>query len=230
MVDDKTPETPADWTPRPDPTVLTTAAILRELQGLQALLATRIDCAKELSDTRFAGMDKAITLLQVITDRQPQDVDRKITSLQKLHEEKFASVEKQFEERDVRVEQTAKDTKTAVDAALAAQVNSADKQAESFGLSIGKSEAGTTKQIDQMGTLIQSNTKATDDKIADLKERLTRLEGTAAGVAGNRTEERHERVEAAHQQSDFSAWIFGVVGVVIGLAGVIAALVVGLHR
>jgi hypothetical protein len=160
---------------------LTTAAILRELSSLRDTLVARIEGQRELFDARLLAMDKAIALFQVITDRQPEDVDRKVSNLQSLNEERFSSIQVQFHERDVRVEQTAKDTKTAVDAALAAQEKSAGKQAESFGLSIGKSETATTKQIDQLGMLIQQNTKASDDKIADIKDRITRIEGLGKG-------------------------------------------------
>lgn len=172
-----------DLRPIPDPTELTTAAILRELAALREVLEAQITGQREFFVARIDGMDKAISLLQVITDRQPSDVDKKITNLQRLHEEKFGSVQVQFQERDVRVEQTAKDTKTAVDAALAAQEKSAGKQADSFALSIGKSETATTKQIDQLGVLIQQSTKASDEKISDMKDRLIRVEGGRGNFA-----------------------------------------------
>lgn len=157
-------------TPVPDPTEKTTESLLREISSLREVLESKIEGQRDVLATRIDGMAKAVELLQVITDRQPLDVDKKIAHLQKLHEEKFHSIDVQFRERDVRVEQTAKDTKTAVDAALAAQEKSAGKQADSFALSIGKSENATTKQID-----------ALDEKINDMKERVTRIEGAGKG-------------------------------------------------
>lgn len=186
MADAKTGDG-GDFRPIPDPTVLTTAAILRELAALREVLEAKIDGQRAFFIARIEGMDKAISLLQVITDRQPSDVDKKISNLQRLHEEKFSSVQVQFQERDVRVEQTAKDTKTAVDAALAAQEKSAGKQADSFALSIGKSETATTKQMDGLGVLIQQSTKASDEKISDIKDRLTRIEGQRTGGIDFRT-------------------------------------------
>lgn len=157
-------------TPIPDPTEKTTESLLREVASLREALESKISGQREVLEARIGGMDTAIKLLQAISDRQPDDVDKKIGHLRTLHEEKFHSIQVQFKERDVRVEQTARDTKTAVDAALAAQEKSAGKQADTFALSIGKSENATTKQIDSL-----------DEKINDLKDRVTRIEGAGKG-------------------------------------------------
>jgi hypothetical protein len=160
-----------------DPSALTTAQLLREISSLEKLTAQRMD-----------AIEKAVTVAHENLVRVPTEVDKAIGHLKevvngRLHtvDEKFRSIDKQFIERDVRVEQAANDTKTRVEAAFASQEKSAAKQAESFGLSIGKSESATTKQIDQLGLLIQQNTKALDDKIGDIKDRLTRIEGTGKG-------------------------------------------------
>lgn len=166
MVEDSHKETTArDVRPVPDPTALTTQQLLRENLWLREVLETRLD-----------GMDKAITLLQDTADKFPDRIDEKIASLREVHEEKFRSIEVQFSERDVRTEQTAKDSKVAVDAALQAAKELVSQQNTSNSLAIAKSEAAVTKQIDQQGTLIQTTAKASDDKIDDLKQRITRLE------------------------------------------------------
>lgn len=103
---------PEDFRPIPDPTLLTTEALTRE-----------------------------------------------INHLRELHEERFRSVQKQFDERDVREERSAKDSKDAIGAALAAQ-----KEA------VGKSEESTGKQFADMRATIN-----------DVKERQTRSEGTTTG-------------------------------------------------
>lgn len=157
-------------TPVPDPTLLTTQQLIREIAALREIVESKIEGQREVLEARIDGMDKAIRLLQAISDRVPSDVDSKVAHLRTLHEEKFHSIDIQFKERDERVEQTAKDTKTAVDAALAAQEKSAGKQADTFALSIGKSENATTKQID-----------ALDEKLNDMKERVTRIEGAGKG-------------------------------------------------
>lgn len=185
-------------TPVPDPTLLTTQALVREIAALREVLEAKIDGERNVLATKIDGMAKAVELLQVISDRQPQDVDKKVTNLRILHEEKFHSIDVQFHERDVRVEQTAKDTKTAVDAALAAQEKSAGKQADSFALSIGKSENATTKQID-----------ALDEKINDMKDRLMRIEGVKTG------------------RGDVWGFVVGAVGLVAAVIGIVFALTRG---
>lgn len=156
--------------PIPDPTLLTTQQLIRENVWLREVIETRLD-----------GMDKAIELLQRTADKFPDRIDEKIKSLSDVHEEKFASIQVQFAERDVRTEQTSRDSKVAVDAALTAQKEVVAEQNRSSATAIAKSETATMKQIDQLANMIASSTKTADDKIVDLKERLTRIEGGSEG-------------------------------------------------
>jgi hypothetical protein len=221
--------------PSPDPTLLTTQQLIREIQSL-----------RELFDARLDGMDKALTLLQAKADRYPQPTDLAITRLQELiyqkfesvglefrardqavstaleaqresmitkhesvvmsvqrlqelHTEKFDSIATQFKERDVRTEQASKDSKVAIDAALQAQKEAVGKQNEANSAAISKSEAAFVKQIDQIGILISTMTKGTDDKIGDIKDRLTTIEGLKKGA------------------NDVWVYIFSTIGVVVSV-------------
>jgi|SRR6476660_4730807 len=185
--------------PIPDPSLLTTKQLQREVFGLRELLEVKLSSAadaviliRSIIETRLDGMDKAIRLLQDTADKFPARIDEKITGLRSVHDERFAafndattekfkSIETQFAERDVRTEQAAGAVKIAVDAALQAQKEAVGEQNKSSATAIAKSESATTKQIDQLSILIQSNTKAFDDKIGDVKDRLTRIEGTGQG-------------------------------------------------
>ena len=88
-------------------------------------------------------------------------VEEKIDSLLRLHEQKFSGIATQFSERDIRATQTTEDQKKAVEAAFAAA-----KEA------VAKSEIST-----------KENLKALDEKVNDLRDRLTRLEGRDAGTS-----------------------------------------------
>ncbi len=178
---DRNANSNADWTPRPDPTLLTTQQLLRELSALDEKLTVRIGGMFSSIEQRLNAMDKATILLNDNVTRVPTAVDKEISHLRELHDEKFSSIDKQFAERDVRVEQTARDTKVAVDAALQAAKEATGEANKAFALSIAKSEAATSKNIDQQGTLIASSTAALDSKITDVKDRLTRLESGALG-------------------------------------------------
>jgi len=165
---------PGDSRPVPDPTLLTGQLIAREVSMLQKLLETRLD-----------GMDRAMALFQENITRVPTDVDKQVGHLKALHEEKFTSIEVQFRERDVRTEQTSRDSKVAVDAALQAAKEAVGEQNRSSALAIAKSETATVKQIDQQGLLIATATAGLNDKIDDIKARLTLMEGRGSGMAAS---------------------------------------------
>jgi hypothetical protein len=194
MEDRRIPDGARDIRPDPDPTRLTTDQLTREIAVLSASTTAGLAAVREIIQTRLDGMDKAIRLLQDGADRFPARIDEKIVALRHEHDQKFAqldstfaekfnSIQTQFRERDVRTEQAAGAVKIAVDAALQAQKEAAGEQNRSNALAQSKSETAFTKQIDQMSILIQTMTKGFDDKIADVKDRLTRIEGIGAGSA-----------------------------------------------
>jgi hypothetical protein len=151
--------------PNPDPSVLTTQALLREIAMLRDVIETRLD-----------GYDKAIELIQSSADKVPSKVDIAVKQLQELHAEKFQSIEIQFRERDTRTEQTSRDSKVAVDAALQAAKEAVGEQNKSNTAAINKMETSFTKQIDQIAMLISASNKSTDEKVSDIKDRLTGIE------------------------------------------------------
>lgn len=154
-----------------DPSQLTTRQILREVGLLEDKLVNRL-----VSDEK--SIDKLFSQFETVTEI----VDRSIVQLNAVHTEKFSSIQTQFRERDTRAEQTSKDSKTAVDAALQAAKEAVGEQNKSSALAITKSETATTKQIDQIYTLITASNKATDEKINDIKSRLDLNVGQETGV------------------------------------------------
>lgn len=178
----------------PDPTLMTSQLVMRELSSLRELLETRLD-----------SMDKAQVLFNDGLTRIPTQTDRAVGNLKELHEkmfaEKFATIEEKFaglqirlEERDERVKQAALDTKINIDAALAAQEKSVSKQNEAYATATEKSEGSFTKQIDQLVDQFRTGIRALDDKIAAaiktaddktaaVEKQLSLLVGTGAGQA-----------------------------------------------
>src|SRR5665213_1907732 len=194
--------------PVPDPTVLTTQQLHRELAALRELIETRLngydkaitllqttmDKSPSIGEmyakheemfksiaTEFLERDKALVLIHEFITQHPTVIEATVNTLRNLHDEKFNSIQKQFNERDIRTEQTQRDSKVAVDAALQAAKEAVSEQNKSSALAIGKSEASTTKQIDQLNVLIASSAKGLDDKISDMKDRLTSLDGQKTG-------------------------------------------------
>lgn len=151
--------------PVPDPTVLTTEALLREIKGLRELTESQIAHRHELYQAE-------------------------IIALNRINAEKFAKVDQQFElvERQ-RVEQK-QDTKQAVDAALTAQKEAVKEQTIASGLAIAKSEAGTIKQLDQLADNFKTAFTGQTVSIDDLKDRVRRIEASRAGAQEVRIETR----------------------------------------
>ena len=155
-----------------DPSALTTAMLLREVSNLE-----------EKINVRLEGMDKAMTIFSNNITRVPTDTDKQIGHLKELHDEKFNSIQIQFQERDRRSEQSAISAKVAVDAALQAAKELGNEQNKSAALAISKSEAATTKQIDQQGELLRNMEKALNERIDDLKNRLALSDAQLLGLA-----------------------------------------------
>jgi hypothetical protein len=177
--------------PIPDPSLLTTDQLRRELAALRDTLETRLN-----------AMDKASILLHDNLSLVPTGTDKQISHLKELHEAKIdavgtnfhgqltaaaAGIEKQFVERDVRSKAAELAAQVAVGAALQAQKESANAMNESNAVAVAKAEATTVKQIDGILALLTSNTKNTDDKIAVINARLDRDEGANRGHNSSQT-------------------------------------------
>lgn len=159
-----------DWRPVPDPTLLTTQQLLRELAALRELVFTRLD-----------GMDKATSLLSETVNRTPTVIQTEIKHVRELLEERFAGIDKQFHERDVRTEQAATASASALAAALQAAKEAVFEQAQAAAKAAEKTELSFTKQIDQIQLQIKTIGDGFSDRIAELKERIDRGEGQASG-------------------------------------------------
>lgn len=194
-----------------------TAHILREIEALRLQFTERIAGIMAMIDVRFKDIAKATALFEANLTRIPTDTDKQVGHLEDLNDEKFASIQTQFKERDTRVDQTAKDTKVAVDAALQAAEKAVNKQNESFAASIDKSEKATTKQIDQQAATLAVMAAGLDSKITDVKDRVTRLEGTAIGYVT--AESKQSSRISTNQMSD---------SLKIGITAVIVTLLVGI--
>lgn len=171
----------SETVPRPDPTVMTSRQLAIATDSLKELLRAEVRGLVEVFEARFSALNNAGDLLQVISNNQPQMMNEKVDALRVLHNERFTSIQTQFIERDTRTEQTSRDSKVAVDAALQAAKEAVGKQQEASDRAIAKSETSTLKQLEAIQTLISSNTKASDEKVTDVKDRLTRIESASLG-------------------------------------------------
>jgi cobalamin biosynthesis Mg chelatase CobN len=104
-----------------------------------------------------------------------------ISSLSELIDEKLKAVDLQFAlvERQ-RIEQKV-DTKTAVDAALAAQKEAVREQTQASERAIAKSETSFVSQINALGNTVQTAIVGITTTLNDTKERLSRVESRSVG-------------------------------------------------
>jgi chromosome segregation ATPase len=175
-----------DQTPTPDPTVLTTAQLVRATSAERDYVNGRIDVLRQ----RLDGIDKATEVLNETVNRVPTALTEGLGHLQAVMDERFTSIREQFRERDIRSERESRDNKVAVDAAFAAQKEAASEQNKSNTLAISKSETATTETINKLAELVGTQIKAMGDKLDDLKERVGRMESVKAGAAERRNEGR----------------------------------------
>lgn len=192
--------------PIPDPSVLTTEQLRRELDKLQELIYSRMD-----------AMERAAEVLDENVNRQPTILDREMDKLNLLTAERFNSIAVQFKERDVRTDQDKLAATTAVNAALQAQKEAAGASNISNSAAIAKSEAGFTKEIDAIKNLLLSNKDGINTQITDLVARLNRSEAAVVNTREVRVD-RHSEVSG----------IMGIVGGIVGVVSLVAMLLFGI--
>ena len=165
--------------PNPDPSLLTTQNVREGLANLKELIGARLD-----------AMDGATNLRLEMFKGLPEDIERRIAHLREVQDEKFHTIDNQFRERDVRTTQASGAADDALKAALQAAKELVGAQGEASAAAAVKSETSFTKQIDQIGTIIQTLEKALDARITELKERIDRGEGSSSGAVDQRNEKR----------------------------------------
>jgi hypothetical protein len=182
---------PPAWTPVPDPTKLTTDQLRRELATLREIIETRLDGMDRATELASSQAVAAREQIEQLRDRLREETATEVGQLRELLEARLDGMDRaialQFAERDVRSEQATEGSKQALNAALLAQKELAAQQNDASSAAAAKAEASFTKQIDQIGTIIQTTEKATDARITELKERIDRGEGSTTGAAGSRS-------------------------------------------
>ena len=191
--------------PDPDPTILTTEALHREVTVLEQLIGRRFEVLSDRLDA---------------TERNISD---KIKLRDETIEVKFNSIETQFAGRDKATEQLEAVNKTALTAALQTQEKAAGASFESLTAAINKTEAGFTKAIDGIGDKISAISTSFDDKINDLKSRLDRGDGRFNGTTEQKTDTRYQQT-ATSQNVGMIIGIISTVGMFLSL--IIAAIAI----
>lgn len=232
---------PTALVPNPDPATRTVEQLQREIGATRQIVEANGRATREVLETRLAGMDKAIELLQRTTDKLPEQIRNEVKQLEFLHGERFNSInsqinthllgiDKQFAERDKRTEQLSLADKTAIAAALQAQKEAAGAQNDSNSTANIKMEANFAKLIEQTQTLLQEVRRNTDDKINDVKSRLDKGEGHTnatdpliASAIAQLTGEVKSLKSIDDRGSGHSAGSGQMIGYLVGVGGFVIA-------
>jgi hypothetical protein len=201
--------------PIPDPTLITSQEIARAKIELREEFKVALQSLRDLTEnasksqlliitTRLDGMDRVASML-------PQTLEREALRLEKLFEEKFHTIQLQFRELNIRLEQDRASATTAVNAALAAQKEAAQAQNMSNSAAIAKSENSFTKEIDSLRTLITATKEGITADIINLTGRMDRGEG---GFQGARA-----------QTEDARANLTQIITIISGIVGFFVLLV-----
>lgn len=180
--------------PIPDPSILTTEQLRRELASLREILETRLTGMDTATDLLAMRLERLTTEFVSRLDHQQSDrldqlaalreaMTGKIDLTKAIMDERFNAVDTRFTERDTRTEQEKQESRISLDAALAAAKEAVSEQNKANTLAIDKSGAATQKQIDAQAAQMATSVKSLEDKIADLKGRIDRNEGKSQGGA-----------------------------------------------
>jgi len=234
--------------PIPDPTELTNQMILREIAALKEVITTRLD-----------AMDKAIVVLADGQAKLPTEVDRRIAALNDTLKERFNSIDMraaerihttevlfdgirtQFKERDERAAAAKSASDTAVAAALQAAKEAVGAANESFQQGINKSEASTSKSIDQLTRALETLGTTQTDKLAasektlsaqisEIGSRVTRLESQGIGRTAAVAEVRNETTTQRAQSTQNQGLILGLAALSLTVVGLLVAVITLLGR
>lgn len=198
--------------PDPDPTILTTENLRREIANLKEQINSRLDLN-----------DKAIAIDRVSNDAAIGNLHElilaNIETLEKVTAQRFDGIAIQFTERDKRTEQLSLADKTAIAAALQAQKEAAGAQNESNAASVLKQEAAFTKLLDQTQALFQTSMSALTTQINDLKSRLDTGEGRGMATSESKQDRSTDKGQSLVMVSIAIALAAFVFAVVMALRG-----------
>lgn len=221
--------------PVPDPTALTQKLVDAAMASMMNFVNEKFNASERINAaeravivTRIDGMDKAVRLVHEIADKLPGMMKDEIRHQEALMSQrfleqdvKFQGIEKQLEEKEKRTDQTARDGKTAIDAAFAAQDKASIKTENTF-----------SQQIRTQGELLAAMTQALDGKIDDLKSRVSEISSTmaslATAIASKATGIQETlKTSADHSQNvtqNSGMWLGIVVAAAVGIGAIVLEL------
>jgi uncharacterized protein YqeY len=172
-----------------------------------------VGALRELLSARIDGMDTATKLLADTVAKLPSDVDRAVASATTIMDARLQNVQAVMLEKFDAVGGTFASNALALTAALAAQKEAAAESVKSSTLAIDRANAATKETIAANAAQTTSAIGSQAATIADLKDRVVRLESGGVATVAAHAEERADRGESRLNQGQLIAFAVLMVAV-----------------
>ena len=196
----------------------------------------RFQHLKDHTDNHFMLVEKQFLASDNGREMVVAAINERISKTEAVAEQRFLRIDGGFQERDKRSDALAIAASTAIAAALSAQKEAAVETAKSSSLAIDKSERATIESLKSLQILFQTAIASQDARLQDLKGRMDRGEGSSSiadpattlalthlsEAVSRLTNGANQGAGAAQAKTDSTAWMFGVVAIIISVAAVVA--------
>jgi chemotaxis regulatin CheY-phosphate phosphatase CheZ len=208
-----------------------TAAADRDL--LRDEMLAKAQALRELVTQRLDMMDTAARVLAASVEKVPTDVDRAAGSLREVLMGEIKRVQSVTEEKFTAIDGTFSSNALALTAALSAAKEAVSEQNKTNSQAIAKSETATKEQLASLSRVTDAGIAGLEDKIADARDRLTKIESLTRGIdqAGetNRSNRNEQRAETVQQHSSTQLVIAGIAGLLSMIAIVVTIILATRH-
>ena len=164
------PDIPPYSVPVPDPTLLTTEALRREIAWTREITDEKFKAFRDLHDVLERRMAAEVAALGALSLERRAAIEQEMKAYRETTEGLFKAVDNRFHERDVRFDQAAAEAERAVQAALA-----------SLNLQFARTESQFNKQIDQLGSTLTLTNANMTQRLDDLKTNVSEIQGNRQG-------------------------------------------------
>ena len=190
---------------RTDPTTLTTAQLLREVENLDRYLTDKIDAVSRAAIVANENLNRVPTETEKSVEQLRRLIHEKFDGLEKLMDERFSGVSRDSAQRDKGVADLFTERDKSVQVALQAAEKAVGKQNEASDRAIQKAEDATTKSLDALQNLFRSDLTGIRTEINALRDsynanqsRIQAIESGGVGATTERVNQRGDRDERRH--------------------------------
>jgi hypothetical protein len=194
------------------------ALVTTQLRHLTDDRRTELGGLKDLIGERIDGIDRASRLLAANVDKFPSELDRSTTAMREIFTSELSRAEQVTDRRFAAIDGTFASNALALTAALAAQKEAAAETNKSNTLAIDRANAATKETILANQSQTAAGLSSQAATMADLKDRVVRIESLGVGAAGQRADIGAEQVthtaSAMQLRATISLFIAGLAGLV----------------